>query len=94
MPESFCSDLAIEGENDMAWAIGDQGFEMKLSTYVPSIIKKWNSEAYCKSTEQDFKAAFAMFDILLFIPAGERFLKVLKMNWALPKRITNQPIMF
>ncbi len=23
----------------MAWAIGDLGFEMKLSTYVPSIIK-------------------------------------------------------
>jgi predicted naringenin-chalcone synthase len=38
-PENFCSDLAIEGENDMAWAIGDLGFEMKLSTYVPSIIK-------------------------------------------------------
>lgn len=38
-PENFCSDLAIEGEGDMAWAIGDLGFEMKLSTYVPSIIK-------------------------------------------------------
>lgn len=37
--ENFCSDLAIEGERDMAWAIGDLGFEMKLSTYVPSIIK-------------------------------------------------------
>lgn len=39
LPESFCSDLAIEGESDMAWAIGDLGFEMKLSTYVPSIIR-------------------------------------------------------
>ena len=38
-PENFCSDLAFEGESDMAWAIGDLGFEMKLSTYVPSIIK-------------------------------------------------------
>jgi predicted naringenin-chalcone synthase len=38
-PENFCSDLAIEGEDDMAWAIGDLGFEMRLSTYVPSIIK-------------------------------------------------------
>lgn len=38
-PESFCSDLAFEGENDMAWSIGNQGFEMKLSTYVPDIIK-------------------------------------------------------
>lgn len=38
-PEAFCSDLATEGSNDMAWAIGDLGFEMKLSTYVPAIIK-------------------------------------------------------
>lgn len=38
-PQNFCSDLAFEGESDMAWAIGDLGFEMKLSTYVPSIIK-------------------------------------------------------
>ncbi|HEY5919383.1 MAG TPA: type III polyketide synthase [Chryseolinea sp.] len=37
--ENFCSDLAFEGERDMAWAIGDLGFEMRLSTYVPSIIK-------------------------------------------------------
>ena len=27
------------GEADMAWKIGDQGFEMVLSTYVPSIIE-------------------------------------------------------
>ncbi len=39
VPETFHSDLAIEGERDMAWAIGDLGFEMKLSTYVPDIIK-------------------------------------------------------
>lgn len=38
-PENFCSDLVIGSEKEMAWAIGDLGFEMKLSTYVPSIIK-------------------------------------------------------
>ncbi len=37
--ERFCNDLAPEGEHDMAWEIGDLGFEMKLSTYVPAIIK-------------------------------------------------------
>jgi prepilin-type processing-associated H-X9-DG protein len=38
--EAFHSDLAPEGQHDMAWSIGDLGFEMKLSTYVPDIIKK------------------------------------------------------
>ncbi len=36
---SFHNELTREGEKDMAWTIGNQGFEMKLSTYVPDIIR-------------------------------------------------------
>jgi predicted naringenin-chalcone synthase len=36
--ESFASALAPEGENEMAWEIGDRGFDIRLSTYVPNII--------------------------------------------------------
>jgi prepilin-type processing-associated H-X9-DG protein len=43
-PESFHSSLMAESERDMAWTIGDLGFEMKLSTYVPSIIKSGIAE--------------------------------------------------
>lgn len=35
----FHSDLSKDGEEDMAWTVGDLGFEMKLSAYVPEIIK-------------------------------------------------------
>jgi len=38
-PEVFHSDLLPNAEEDMAWTIGDVGFEMKLSTYVPDIIR-------------------------------------------------------
>jgi len=34
----FYSDLAFEGEHDMAWHIGDSGFEMRLSSYVPKVV--------------------------------------------------------
>jgi len=38
--EVFHSDLSsADGEQAMAWTIGDMGFEMKLSAYVPTIIK-------------------------------------------------------
>ncbi|MEL6534277.1 MAG: type III polyketide synthase [Bacteroidota bacterium] len=37
--EAFHSGLAPEGRNDMAWKIGDLGFEMKLSSYVPKVIE-------------------------------------------------------
>lgn len=35
----FSTSIAQESEKDMAWTIGDTGFEMVLSTYVPDIIK-------------------------------------------------------
>ncbi|CAN5134181.1 type III polyketide synthase [soil metagenome] len=37
--ENFYCDLAFEGKQEMAWQIGNYGFEMKLSSYVPDIIK-------------------------------------------------------
>jgi alpha-pyrone synthase len=37
--ENFHCDLAPEGKNDMAWHIGDLGFEMILSSYIPELIK-------------------------------------------------------
>lgn len=34
----FHTALAPEGSEDMAWSIGDHGFNLRLSTYVPDII--------------------------------------------------------
>ena len=36
--DCFSSALAEEGSRDMAWEIGDHGFDIRLSTYVPNII--------------------------------------------------------
>ncbi|WP_441000999.1 type III polyketide synthase [Fodinibius sp. SL11] len=36
---NFATAIAQESEKDMAWTIGDTGFDMVLSTYVPDIIK-------------------------------------------------------
>lgn len=38
--ESFFNDIVSEGSQDMAWTIGNFGFEMKLSSYVPEVIGK------------------------------------------------------
>jgi len=37
--EAFHSELIPEGEGDMAWTVGNEGFQMKLSTYVPDLIQ-------------------------------------------------------
>jgi predicted naringenin-chalcone synthase len=37
--DNFATSFAANTENDMAWRIGDHGFLMKLSVYVPQIVK-------------------------------------------------------
>lgn len=37
--EEYHCELATEGEHDMTWTVGDFGFEMRLSSYVPDIIR-------------------------------------------------------
>lgn len=36
---SFYNDLALKGQDDMAWSVGDEGFQMRLSSYIPDLIK-------------------------------------------------------
>lgn len=38
--KDYESQIFKEGETDMAWHIGDFGFEMKLSKYVPDLLEK------------------------------------------------------
>jgi len=38
--DAFETTVVTEGEGDMAWSIGDQGFDMVLSSYVPRIVEQ------------------------------------------------------
>lgn len=35
---SFYTEVALQGKNDMAWQIGPTGFQMTLSSYIPAIL--------------------------------------------------------
>ncbi len=43
-PIAFHCDLATEGEQDMAWTIGDWGFEMKTFYLCTGGDSKWNKK--------------------------------------------------
>ena len=43
--DAFETIITPVGEGDMAWTIGDEGFEMVLSTYVPQIIDEHVTDA-------------------------------------------------
>lgn len=38
-PEAFHNSLAVNGAEHMTWSVGNIGFEMKLSSYVPDVIQ-------------------------------------------------------
>ena len=83
--EQFHCSLALEGKQEMAWHIGDHGFEMKLSSYVPDIIgnqiRPWVHELLNKQNlrpdQVDFYAAH---------PGGKRILETVERELGLKKK--------
>ncbi|MEX1240438.1 MAG: type III polyketide synthase [Cyclobacteriaceae bacterium] len=75
--EEFHSDLAREGLSEMAWTIGDMGFEMRLSSYVPDLIKKGIGSLANSLLE---KVSANLSDIRYFAihPGGKKILQVIE----------------
>lgn len=82
--KSFHCDLALDAENEMAWSVGDFGFEMRLSTYVPDAIRK----GIRTLTENLLsKVSATMEDVSFFAihPGGKRILEVIESELNLSK---------
>lgn len=75
--ENFHSDMAVEGSSHMAWTIGDLGFEMRLSTYVPDLIQKGIGKL---TTALLDKIAVSFEDIQHFVihPGGIKILQAIE----------------
>ncbi|MEO1021009.1 MAG: type III polyketide synthase [Bacteroidota bacterium] len=71
--QHFASTLAMEGEKDMAWNIGDTGFDMVLSTYVPSIIEE-NLEGVVTPIIQQYNLNLDDVDYWAVHPGGRAIL--------------------
>jgi predicted naringenin-chalcone synthase len=83
-PVSFHSELVPRSDPDMAWTIGDLGFEMKLSTYVPSIIKDGIAELTRTLLS---KISVDLRDISFFAihPGGKRILENIEKELDIPR---------
>ncbi len=75
--QSFHCDLAPAGKRDMAWHIGDTGFEMTLSSYVPDLIKKGIKEL-TDSLLQGLKTKISEINLFAIHPGGRRILEVIE----------------
>lgn len=78
------SELARQGDKDMAWSIGDIGFEMKLSTYVPDIIRSGIRELTDRLLK---KLTLRLKDVQHFAihPGGKKILEVIEQQLGLRK---------
>lgn len=88
-PISFYCDLATEGEQDMAWTVGDLGFEMKLSSYVPDIIQK-GIKSLAHSLLGQVSNSFNDVSYYAIHPGGKKILEVIEKELVLTKR-QNKP---
>ncbi|MEQ9376194.1 MAG: type III polyketide synthase [Imperialibacter sp.] len=86
---NFHCDVDTTGETDMAWQIGDFGFEMKLSAYVPDIVKGGIGRLTEKLLRQH-GGSVAAVDYFAIHPGGKRILESIEeaigiekaQNWA------------
>lgn len=83
-PENFHTALIVEGGKDMAWTIGDLGFEMKLSTYVPSIIKNGIGEL-TETLLNKISKKLKDIRFLAIHPGGKKILENIEQELGIPK---------
>jgi len=78
----FMSAMAPEGRGDMAWEIGDLGFNLRLSSYVPDVI-----EANLGRVVEDLLAPHALaaadLDLWAVHPGGKAILDKIERSLAL-----------
>ena len=81
-PKAFHNMLYPEGETEMAWNIGDFGYEMKLSSYVPDLIEKGISDLV---KELKSKVDVEHTEHFAIHPGGKRILEVIEKELKIDK---------
>ncbi|WP_154855275.1 type III polyketide synthase [Cyclobacterium xiamenense] len=79
----YQSNILIEGETDMAWTIGDFGFEMRLSKYIPDLLNRGILELR-KNLENKFD--IAQIRQFAIHPGGKQILKKIESAFGIEER--------
>lgn len=80
--DQFASSVAENSEKDMAWTIGDTGFDMVLSTYVPEIIKS-NLRNAVLPLFKDYEKELTDINYWAIHPGGRAILDKIEDNFSL-----------
>lgn len=82
--KSYLSQVLREGEEDMAWGIGDFGFEMRLSKYIPTLLDQG-----IKKLKEKFEVKFNLSQLKNFAihPGGKQILQKVQEAFDLPESV-------
>jgi predicted naringenin-chalcone synthase len=80
--DSLTSTITPNGAEDMAWTIGDNGFDMTLSTYIPDIIES-NLEQVLQPIWEQNETAPSEIDIWAIHPGGRAIVDKVSKNLSL-----------
>lgn len=81
--DGFASAITDNGKDDMAWSIGDHGFNMILSSYVPEILSD-GLESFLKPILKKHKIKMKDIDLWGVHPGGRAILDKVEKNLSLP----------
>jgi predicted naringenin-chalcone synthase len=82
--KSYLSQVLREGEEDMAWGIGDFGFEMRLSKYIPTLLDQGISKLK-DNFEEKFK--LSTVDNFAIHPGGKQILQKVQEAFGLKESV-------
>mgnify|MGYP003650768941 FL=1 len=82
--DSYLSQVLREGEEDMAWGIGDFGFEMRLSKYIPVLLDQGIIKLKEKFEE---KFRLSMLSNFAIHPGGKQILQKVQEAFGLPDAV-------
>ncbi len=82
--EHFHCDIVPSGKKEMAWQISDFGFEMKLSSYVPEIIKG-GIHTLTQALLDQLEMSRDEIDLFAIHPGGKRILQVIEEELGMSK---------
>ncbi len=71
--DGFASSITEKGAGDMAWSIGDNGFNMVLSNYIPELLSK-GLESFLKPVLKPFGLNQDQIDLWAVHPGGRAIL--------------------
>jgi predicted naringenin-chalcone synthase len=84
VPEAFHNSLSFSKDPQMAWSVGNLGFEMKLTSYVPEIIQSGIKNLTDEMLDK-IKKNFSSIKHFAIHPGGKKILEVIEKELGLSK---------